>query len=147
MKYEGSCHCGNISFELEGDIDNLMECNCSICSRRGYLLWFVPKDRVHFKGPEPRMGTYTFNKHMIKHNFCPTCGCAPFSEGTGPGGKETVAINLRCADGIDPASLKIIQFDGARVPLHRSRRVELIQEGSVDHRTVDQHRIRRQTAG
>jgi ABC-type uncharacterized transport system substrate-binding protein len=41
VKYRGSCHCGNIAFEVEGLIDKAMACNCSICSRKGSLLWFV----------------------------------------------------------------------------------------------------------
>ena len=44
MKYRGSCHCGKIAFEVEGTLEQVMECNCSLCSRRGYLLWFVPRE-------------------------------------------------------------------------------------------------------
>jgi hypothetical protein len=57
--------------------------------------------------------TYTFGRHVIRHQFCKTCGCAPFSEGTGPDGEAMVAINLRCAENLDLSTLKIAQFDGA----------------------------------
>src|SRR5438046_1796199 len=43
--YSGSCHCGRISFEVEGDLSEVKECNCSHCSRKGYLLWFVSRDQ------------------------------------------------------------------------------------------------------
>ncbi|MCS9086805.1 GFA family protein, partial [Pseudomonas aeruginosa] len=84
MNYRGSCHCGTIAYEVEGDLDQVIQCNCSLCSRRGWLLWFVPRDRLALKTPASAMHTYTFNTHRLQHHFCPTCGCAPFSEGIGP---------------------------------------------------------------
>ncbi|MEX2352922.1 MAG: GFA family protein, partial [Gammaproteobacteria bacterium] len=42
MKYKGSCHCGKVRFELEGDLTEVMACNCSICVRKASLQWFVP---------------------------------------------------------------------------------------------------------
>jgi MFS family permease len=51
-KYAGSCHCGEVAFEAEGEIAELLECNCSICSRKGSLLWFIPRDRFRLKTPE-----------------------------------------------------------------------------------------------
>jgi hypothetical protein len=112
MKYEGSCHCGRIAYEVEGTIESLMECNCSICSRRGHLLWFVPRDLVKLKTPESDMSTYTFNKHVIKHNFCPECGCAPLGFGTDPKGNRMAAINARCIQDLDFSQFKIVHFDG-----------------------------------
>ena len=60
-----------------------------------------------------RHQVYTFGKHVIRHQFCKTCGCAPFAEGTGPDGNAMVVINLRCAENIDLATIRITQFDGA----------------------------------
>lgn len=62
---------------------------------------------------EPGEAIYTFGKHVIRHQFCKTCGCAPFGEGSGPDGKEMVAVNLRCVEEIDLSKLTISQFDGA----------------------------------
>ncbi len=111
MIYQGSCHCGNIVIEAEGELDRAVQCNCSICSKRGFLLWFVPRDKLTIK-TSPRFATYTFNKHQIKHHFCPTCGCAPFSEGTGPAGEGMAAINVRCLDDVDLSAVPIVPFDG-----------------------------------
>lgn len=72
--YKGSCHCGNVAFEVEGEITGAMACNCSICSRKGALMWFVPRDKLRLHTAEADIATYTFNKHVIKHRFCPTCG-------------------------------------------------------------------------
>lgn len=112
MIYQGSCHCGRIAFEVEGDLQQVMECNCSHCSRKGYLLWFVPRAQLKLATPESAMATYTFNKHVIKHHFCPTCGCAPLGFGADRAGAETAAINVRCVQGVEPSTLKIVPVDG-----------------------------------
>ena len=112
MTYQGSCHCGRIAFEVEGDIERVIECNCSHCSRKGYLLWFVPRDKLRLATPENDLATYTFNKHVIKHRFCPVCGCAPFGEGADPSGQATAAINVRCLENIDLGALERVAVDG-----------------------------------
>lgn len=112
MNYKGSCHCGNIAFEVEGELTGAMACNCSICSRKGSLLWFVPRDKLRLLTPENAMSTYTFNKHVIQHRFCPTCGMHPFGEGADPKGNKMAAINIRCLENIDLASVPVQNFDG-----------------------------------
>ncbi|BCL75930.1 aldehyde-activating protein [Jeongeupia sp. HS-3] len=112
MIYRGSCHCGRIAFDVEGEIGTVIECNCSICRRRGHLLWFVPRASLKLVTPEADLSTYTFNKHVIQHHFCPTCGCGPFGRGSDPAGNEIAAVNVRCLEGIEPASLQIQQYDG-----------------------------------
>jgi len=112
MIHKGSCHCGDISFEVEGDLANAMECNCSHCSRKGYLLWFVPREKLRLQTPGADMATDTSNKHVIKHHFCSSCGCAPFGFGTSPSGAATAAVNVRCLEGIDVAALKRVPYDG-----------------------------------
>ena len=70
MTQKGSCHCSRIAFEVEGEPEQVIACNCSHCSRKGYLLWFVPRDRLRLLTPESAMATYLFNKHVIRHHFC-----------------------------------------------------------------------------
>ncbi len=115
MSYKGGCHCGNIAFDVDGDIDQVVQCNCSICSKRGYLLWFVPRASLHLSTPAPATTVYTFNKHRIQHHFCPTCGVAPFGTGLDGKGNAMAAMNVRCFEGVDPASLKIVPYDGRSV--------------------------------
>jgi len=112
MNYKGSCHCGKIAYDVDGDIDQVTQCNCSICSKRGYLLWFVPRANLHLQTPESDLATYTFNKERIEHKFCPNCGVAPFGLGSDGKGNAMAAMNVRCLEGVDPASLKIMPFDG-----------------------------------
>ncbi|HEY5805194.1 MAG TPA: GFA family protein [Lysobacter sp.] len=112
MKYQGSCHCGRVAFEVEGTIDSGMSCNCSMCSRKGSLLWFVPREQMQLKTPEDAASTYLFNKHMIRHRFCPECGIHAYGEATDPKGVPTAAINLRCLEGIDLAAVPVHEYDG-----------------------------------
>jgi hypothetical protein len=110
--HRGSCHCGRIAYALEADIGDVVSCNCSMCQRRGTLLFFVPRTAVTMETPLEDASVYTFNRHAIHHHFCPTCGCAPISFGTDPKGNATAAINARCIEGIEITNLKIIAYDG-----------------------------------
>ena len=115
MKYQSSCHCGAIAFEVEGEIESLLDCNCSICRRKGHILWFVPRQQVTFLTDENAMSAYTFNKHVIKHHFCPTCGCSPIGLGKDEQGNETAAINVRCIPELDFTQFSIHHYDGKAV--------------------------------
>jgi hypothetical protein len=112
MDYRGSCHCGRIAFEVAGSLDEAMSCNCSMCQRRGSLLWFVPRDKLHVTTPEENASTYTFNRHVIKHRFCAVCGIHPYGEGVDPKGNRMAAVNIRCLKGIDLDEIPVTHFDG-----------------------------------
>lgn len=111
MSLTGSCHCGAVAFTVDDTPAQAISCNCSLCRRRGSLLAAVGAEQFNLTTPRETLATYTFHRHAIRHAFCPTCGCAPFSEGAGPGGKAMVMVNLRCTDA-DLDALEIIPFDG-----------------------------------
>ena len=111
--HKGSCHCGKVVIEVETDIDQVIECNCSICSRKGYLLAFAPRVAMKVVQGEDSLTTYQFNTHNIRHRFCATCGAATFGEGQNPAtGEPMAAINVRCLDDVDPSALTITPFNG-----------------------------------
>jgi len=112
LTYNGSCHCGAVAYEVEGDIQGAIMCNCSICHRKGAPLWFVPRGQMRLVKGEDALVSYTFNKHVIKHRFCKTCGIHTHGEGVDPKGNATAAINIRCLDGVDLDKLKITPYDG-----------------------------------
>ena len=112
MIYKGSCHCGKVAFEVEGEIKGAMACNCSICQRTGALMWFVPRDKLRLLTADSAAATYTFNKHVIRHRFCPVCGIHTHGEGVDPKGNAMAAINIRCLEGIDLESIPVQHYDG-----------------------------------
>jgi hypothetical protein len=112
MLYNGSCHCGHVAFRVDGTLAGALSCNCSICQRKGSLLWFVPQQQLTLLTPDENASTYTFNKHVIKHRFCPRCGIHPYGEAVGPEGRAMAAINVRCLDGIELEKIPVSHFDG-----------------------------------
>jgi hypothetical protein len=111
-KQTGGCHCGRVRYEVETDLAPVVSCNCSICRKRGYLLTFVPKAQFTLLSGEHDQTDYQFNKKIVHHLFCSTCGVSSFGTGTGPNDVEMVAINVRCLDGVEPDALEIRDFDG-----------------------------------
>ena len=110
--HQGSCHCGRIKFEVDGEIDSGLSCNCSICQRKGSLLWFAPRSSLRLLTPESDTARYTFNKHVIQHRFCPVCGMHPYGEGRDRKGNEMAAVNIRCLEEIDLERIEVTPFDG-----------------------------------
>jgi hypothetical protein len=79
MIYSGSCHCGAVTFEVEAPEQLEVErCNCSICSKSGFLHLIVPRSRFRLLSGEDDLSTYTFNTGVAKHTFCRVCGVKPF---------------------------------------------------------------------
>ncbi|HVK60401.1 MAG TPA: GFA family protein [Bdellovibrionales bacterium] len=112
MKHTGGCHCGKVRFEVEMNVENAISCNCSICAKRGSLLDFVPESQFRLLSGESDLSDYLFNKKVVHHLFCKTCGILSFGKGTAPDGSKMVAINVRSLDGIDLTKLKIQNYDG-----------------------------------
>jgi len=112
--YEGSCHCGAVRYQVTMPAPRkAMACNCSICSRAGWLLAFVPGEKVRVLHGEDALSDYQFGKKRLHHVFCKTCGVRPFSRGTGHEGEAMMGVNLRCLSGLDTAHLPVETFDGA----------------------------------
>lgn len=111
--HKGSCHCGNVKFEFEGDISQGMTCNCSICARKGTILTFVPEEKFKLLAGESAQTEYLFNRKAIHHLFCKTCGVESFAKAVDPRtGAPTVAINIRCVEGFDSKSVTTKEFNG-----------------------------------
>lgn len=107
--YEGGCHCGAVRFKVRIEVFEVLECNCSICSKKGFInLITAPDDFVLLRG-EDNLSTYRFNTKTAEHRFCRTCGIHPFSRPRShPGSYD---VNARCLDdGFD--FLQTIPFDG-----------------------------------
>lgn len=110
MKYQGSCHCGAIQFQVEApDTVEVERCNCSICAKSGFLHLIVPLSRFELLKGEDDLTTYTFNTGVAKHTFCKHCGVKPFY--TPRSNPDGIDINVNCLD-TKPPMINIVEFDG-----------------------------------
>lgn len=109
-RYRGSCHCGQIAFEVDGVLERVTICNCSICSKKGYLHWVVQWAQFRLLSPIESLKTYCFNTGEAKHHFCPKCGAAPFHIPRAH--PDSVDVNVRCLEGVSQAGLVVEYFDG-----------------------------------
>lgn len=111
-KYQGSCHCGAVKLTASMDLSKpVTACNCSICSRAGWLLVFVPESAVEVSGKD-HLTDYQFAKKHIHHTFCKVCGIHAFGHGAAPDGRNMYAVNVRCLDGVELDKLEVKHFDG-----------------------------------
>ncbi len=110
MIYRGSCHCQAITFEVEAPEEVEVErCNCSICTKSGYLHLIVPLSKFKLLSGQEQITTYRFNSGIAKHTFCKICGIKPFyTPRSNPDGMD---INVNCL-ATRPAKLNIVDFDG-----------------------------------
>lgn len=111
ITHTGSCHCGAVRYEVDAPADlEVIECNCSICSRSDYLHLIVPRSRFRLLSGEDNLATYTFDTHEAKHLFCKTCGIKSFYiPRSHPDG---ISVNVRCIEEVTIKSMTVEQFDG-----------------------------------
>jgi hypothetical protein len=110
MIYKGSCHCGAVTFSVEApESVEVEQCNCSICSKSGFLHLIVPLSRFRLHSGEQQLEAYTFNTGVAKHTFCKVCGIKPFY--TPRSNPDGIDINVRCLD-TQPANIALVEFDG-----------------------------------
>lgn len=112
QRYNGSCQCGAVRYEVTADLDNTLSCNCSRCGRLGSILTFTPEQNFTLLAGADSLTEYNFNRHVIHHQFCKVCGIQPFARGAKPDGSVMIALNARCLDGVDPDALNPKKVDG-----------------------------------
>jgi hypothetical protein len=78
MNYQGACHCGRVTFEMRADLTYVVDCNCSLCHRKGALWHPAAEADVRILTGEDDLGLYRFNTKTAKHYFCRSCGIHPF---------------------------------------------------------------------
>ncbi len=126
MKHLANCHCGKIQIEVEAPADlEIQDCNCSMCTRTGFLHLIVPASRFRLLQGQDDLSCYTFNTGVAKHYFCKHCGCKPFYvPRSNPDG---FSVNLRCIDRSTVASVRITPFDGQNWEQHGAELAHLSQ--------------------
>ncbi|KAG9648347.1 hypothetical protein KCU95_g11032, partial [Aureobasidium melanogenum] len=114
--YCGNCHCGAFKFSVAlSPIKKAARCNCSICSRKGYL-FAVPEKPSDFKveAGEGVLKTYSFGNGVAEHKFCPTCGSGVMVEAAKLN-FLAVNINMFKHGSVDVDNLEISTTDRAKV--------------------------------
>ncbi len=120
MTLKGSCHCGRVAFEINGDLPpELTRCTCSFCSKRGMLYAYFDPEQFHLTTSEADLATYRWRTKLVAHAFCPVCGCGAYSDSPAfePDGKwdgqtRRIGINARLVENFDAAEYPVKIIDG-----------------------------------
>jgi hypothetical protein len=109
--HSGGCHCGRVRFEVDAPAEfSVSECNCSICSKSGYLHLIVPRSRFRLIQGGESLTSYTFNTGTAKHLFCSVCGIKSFYvPRSHPDG---YSVNARCLDSSTIQRMTVTPFNG-----------------------------------
>jgi hypothetical protein len=111
IRHRGGCHCGRVRFEVDAPATlEVLECDCSLCRKAGFLHLIVPKTRFRLLSGEDALTTYTFNTGVAKHLFCATCGIKSFYVPRSH--PDDFSINVRCLDEGTVAGMVVTPFDG-----------------------------------
>ena len=111
ITHRGGCHCGRIRFEIEAPARlQVIDCNCSMCAKSGYLHLIVPKERFRLLSGSDALSTYEFNTRTARHLFCSVCGVKSFYvPRSHPDG---YSVNARCLDEGTVEEMRIVRSDG-----------------------------------
>ena len=106
MIREISCHCGNVRLEVNAELDEVLECNCSTCGKSGFLSWYVPADSVRLATPGVGMKSYFWRFATEGLHFCSNCGMT-----THRTWRDKISVNARCIVGLDVFDLEVRRVD------------------------------------
>jgi hypothetical protein len=111
ITHRGGCHCGRVRFEVTAPAKiEVTDCNCSICSKAGYLHLIVPAERFKLVSGAEVLTTYTFNTGTAKHHFCSVCGVKSFYvPRSHPDG---FSVNARCLDAGTVEAMSVVETNG-----------------------------------
>jgi hypothetical protein len=100
-----------VKFEVEAPAEiEAVECNCSICTKSGFLHLIVPKHQFTLIQGAESLSTYTFNTGVAKHLFCKVCGIKSFYiPRSHPHG---YSVNVRCLEPATIRKITVVPFDG-----------------------------------
>ncbi|HVL08369.1 MAG TPA: GFA family protein [Burkholderiaceae bacterium] len=118
--YRGACHCGAVRFEIDAEIDHVRACDCSVCRRRGALIYRVPAGAFRLLTPVADLQVYRWGSMTGADYICRTCGILPFRQPSHPTAEERAA-GLRPFDGWAINTRCLIDFDAESVPVRRIR--------------------------
>ncbi len=108
--HEGGCHCGKVRFRVKADLAEVLDCNCSVCTKKGFLHLIVPPEQFELLKGQDELTVYQFNTGTARHQFCASCGMHPFYVPRSD--PDKIDVNARCLDNIDVSELTPKKFEG-----------------------------------
>jgi len=99
-----------VRFRVRVDALEALDCNCSICTKKGFLHLIVRQPDFELIRGESELAEYRFNTGVARHRFCKTCGIHPFY--TPRSHPDCVDVNVRCLDADASRDFVIVPFDG-----------------------------------
>ena len=108
--YDGGCHCGRVRYRVTADLASVTACNCSICTKKGFLHLIVPREKFELVSGADDLSTYEFNTKTAKHHFCRHCGIHSFYVPRSD--PDKIDVNVRCLAGVDTGDIAPTFFDG-----------------------------------
>ncbi|MBI3285395.1 MAG: GFA family protein [Burkholderiales bacterium] len=113
QKYQGSCHCGAVRFEIETDFPELTQCDCSICRRKNALMVKVHEAQFTLLAGAESLSEYQFHSQTARHYFCKTCGIYPFHRKRVT--PDNYGINVYCLHDFEPDGIPVRLAAGANM--------------------------------
>lgn len=110
MTYTGACHCKAVTFAFDAELEELIRCNCSLCSKRNALMATVPRSAFQVTNGHDALLLYRWNSGVAQHYFCGTCGIYLYHQRRSD--PALLSVNAYCIDGLDAAALPVRQVDG-----------------------------------
>jgi hypothetical protein len=124
-RHTGSCHCGDVRFEVDIDASQGSRCNCSVCTKTAVLGGMVKPAAFRLVAGEERLSTYEWGAKTGKRYFCSRCGVHCFGKGhLAELGGDYVSINLQCLDDLEVADVKVSYWDGRHDNWHAGTRAQ-----------------------
>ena len=105
----GSCHCGGVRITVPHAPEWVGSCNCSLCTKTGWLVAYYPDADVRIEGETV---AYVWGDRMIGIHHCPTCGCGTHWKTLGEDFGR-MGVHARLLDGFDASKVEVRLFDNA----------------------------------
>lgn len=118
QSWSGSCHCGAVRFRVEGEIEEVIRCDCSLCRRRGAMMAKVHKSGLTIEAGQADLTLYRWNTGVARHYFCRHCGIYPFHRKRSA--PDHYSVNVGCLDAFDVAAYPYREADGLTMSVRRA---------------------------
>lgn len=101
--YKGSCLCGAVTFEVEGELRDAVACHCSQCRKTSGHYWAASQaDNAALTITRDVGLTWFQSSDYARRGFCNTCGASLFWEMAGEG---KTSIGAGCIEA--PTGIKV----------------------------------------